>query len=529
MKKILKKLQIIFAVVLLCYNAIFIPKNNVVKADGGVLSLGGGLVLSSASSAALPFILVALVAVVILGLTIDNWDELQALGQSISLELNKLGASIYDFVSGTSVTVNDTLKKAIFNAADNMGDALPGYTGGSYFGNGSYSAFTGVSNGNVNLIRMESGGALWLGNLSKYSGGGLGWTSTRFDKNKDLVASSLSVTVNIQPITSTQDLILQVDLYSGGKIKAKSQDIIRDSSGNVISITSTYAPVNSFDKLGGIFLRGSKAKYNVTSLTIPELGIGVQAPEVPTAGMRVKEYNPEVRQKVADTVFNTSSSTITFNPDAAIVNATVLGLPAISDKVYDSSQSKTLEDVLAGTGANAGSITSGAGSIPGIASGSGILNLSGLWDWLKKLLDAILGLPAAILAGLKALWQGLTNILSDILKAISSLGTIIGKYILDGLKDLFGVDSAWLSGRIEHLKLRFSEKFPSINPINYHFTDKDSLSDITVDFPIYGRQTVVSGSVATEFARIVKQFLRALFYILLALFFFRKFHKTAEG
>lgn len=527
MRKILKKVQIIFAVILLCYNAIFIPKTNVVRADGGATAIAGGLALGGLNPAVWPFIIVGVVACVILGLAYENREELQALGQSVAAELNKMGASIYDFVSGTSVTVNDTLKQAVYNAVDGMGSTIPGYVEGSYFGSGKFSVYGGgVSSGSISLVRIPGfQNNFWL--LSPNAS-----LPVSVKEKGDIGFTTLTVTVNIQPVTSSKGLRVNFDFYSGGQIRPDSENIQTDESGNVISITNIYSghSTKHIKASSGIYLRTNSSieKYNVTSFSIPELGIGVTAPDIPTNKIRENEYDVKTRERVADVVFGGTVETITFRPDVNLSEVTALSLPTVTDKTYNTDQIRTLEELQAGATSEAGSTaTTGALATPG--STTGLLDLSGLWDWLRKIWEAILGIPAALLAGLQAMWQALTKILSDILKAIIGLGEAIGTYILDGLKAMFGVDGAWFTARVEQLKLKFSEKFPSIEPINYTFVDKETVSDLTADFPLYGRQTVVSGAVATEFAKVVKMFLRGLFYILLALFFFKKFHKTAEG
>lgn len=535
MRKKIKKLKIIIAVFLALFAGIT-PKRQVVYADAGASLIGGGLILNTINPVAWPVILIGLVACIVLGLAYQNRDELQAIGQAVGQELTKMGYALSDFVSGASVTIDDRLKQAIFNFADSMGETIPAYTEGQYIGAGQFEVRTGVVNSSAKLVQLASDGALWVGVQDKKQNisTGLGFGSKSFKDETDILVPSLTVTVNVEPIGNTNNLVLDIDRFDGRKVGIK--EVVRDGVGNVIALTTTLSPAkpDTFDRYG-IFIRntGRNAAYNITSVTIPELGIGVASPEIPTTTIRGNEFDGRTRERVADAIVPAGTTEVlNFYPDAPIAygGITALGLPGISDKVYDNSQVKTLEELQAEAGVNAGTATGvGTATGAGVNAGTNPLNLSGLWEWLKKILAALLNIPELIMKGLKALFDALMALLTKIWEAILGLGASVGTFILDGLKAMFGVDSAWFSGRVDALRLRFREKFPAIEPIGYGFSDKTTVSDITIDLPGYGTMTVVSGGIMTEYAGLVKMFLRGLFYMLLALFFFRKFHKTAEG
>ena len=90
------------------------------------------------------------------------------------------------------------------------------------------------------------------------------------------------------------------------------------------------------------------------------------------------------------------------------------------------------------------------------------------------------------------------------------------------------VDKPDLKGRIETLKKTFDSKFPALKPINYKFSDKSSFDDLKMTVPYCGQVTVVESSIVMKYGSVLKNFLRAFFYLITALFFFKRFHKVAE-
>ncbi|WP_067091673.1 hypothetical protein [Streptococcus marmotae] len=101
------------------------------------------------------------------------------------------------------------------------------------------------------------------------------------------------------------------------------------------------------------------------------------------------------------------TTTVKFDPKARVDGTTLV--PTVQE----------LERIRAGSavGAQAGTVTlTGANSMTatGASTGLGLDWLAKLWEWLKKLLDAILSIPGAILDGLKALWDWLAKILQAI-------------------------------------------------------------------------------------------------------------------
>ncbi|KXT90653.1 hypothetical protein SMIDD26_01985 [Streptococcus mitis] len=244
-------------------------------------------------------------------------------------------------------------------------------------------------------------------------------------------------------------------------------------------------------------------------------------------------------------------------------------LPRVSDKTYSDDQLRELNKIRAGTGVanpavpevgagslgigeipGTGSLTgagelAGAGTLAGsgatTAAGTGLGWLDKIIEWLKKLLNAILGIPGAILNGLKALWDwlakilqailaipgGIINILSKIWEFLQTLSKVISDAITGAITWTFSIDETWLRGRLSGLNDIFRRKFPVMVPLRYDFNDKDTFSDMSINI-LGSNYVILNGAIATKLASPIKMFFRALAYVLMALFFARKFHKVAE-
>ena len=86
MKKIIKKIAVCFCIVTLLFTSAFKPK--VVKADAGALS--GGLLLGGLNPAVLPWVVLGIVACVVLGYTIEHFDEVKAVGGAVAVSYTHL-------------------------------------------------------------------------------------------------------------------------------------------------------------------------------------------------------------------------------------------------------------------------------------------------------------------------------------------------------------------------------------------------------------------------------------------------------
>lgn len=534
MKKFLKKIMTMLCVCLLLFSSVARPRP--VKADAGIIS-GGGMVLGMLNPAVLPWILLGIVACIALGYTIENWDDVQALGNSVANELKKMGHSISDFVSGTSVKVDDTLKKAIKNVGSNLGETaeLPK---GTVAYHGGLEAFTGeiiTKSGSYRIF----GGKLFDTDLyigTKKPTGSFFYPSS-YKEGKDYLVSAVTLIVDVAP-TDADLKLKHVD--DNGITRKVATEIVKNADGKIIQLKGAFNRNGEGIKSSFYLDYPSDKRVTVTGLSVPEFGIGEKAKTISTDKLKEGAIDSASVDKYIDTAFPSQTETVTFKPDAKVGSLSLPNLPTVSDKIYSDNQLKELDKIRAGTGVGAGTAT-GAQTAIGSLAGAGTGWFDKILDFLKKLLDAILGIPGLILDGLKALWDwlakilqailaipaGIIDVLSKIWEFVKGIGKVIADAITGALTWAFGIDGTWLKGRINSLKRAFEIKFPAIAPLNYSIADKDTLSDMSIN--IFGNSYVIlDGTVASKLAGPMKMVFRALAYVLMALFFARKFHKVAE-
>ncbi|HEM5266176.1 TPA: hypothetical protein U1339_002194 [Streptococcus suis] len=518
MKKILKKCQIWICIFLLIFGAVHRPKT--VKADAGVLT-GGGMVIATLNPAVIPVVLIGLAACLLLGYTISNWDDIAAFGQAVANELKAMGHSIGEFISGTSVTVNSTFKEAVRRASNSTGDTIQPYVEGNKAYTGSFVTHIGYQSNTsgLALAHLEYGkGFFTLGNYK------IGKADYGYRQDDALFNTlTLNISVRFDPVKERNGWQINVDTYDGIKLNASSVNYLRNANAEIYGIDAYYDYSQGRGRrIGGIFLRSKvSSDINLTSVSISELGIHKTAQSMPTTNLKTGAVTSQKVDEYVQTAFPATSTTVTFDNLADVTGATLANIGAISDYTLTDQQVNDLAKVRDGT------ITS-TGAIAGATAPAGLDWLSKLWEWLKKLLDAILGLPAAILAGLQAFWDSLIKWLTDIWTAIKAIPGAISKAWTDALTWAFGVDQAWLDARIKNLRLAFNSKFPNIQAFNYRFGDKSAFDDIRITLPGFGTHAVVSGSAMTAFAVKAKPFISGIFYLLTALFFMRKFYKVSE-
>ncbi|MGT2757722.1 hypothetical protein, partial [Streptococcus ovuberis] len=127
MGKFIRKLKVVICIMLLLFVSL---RSKPVKAEAFTMS-ALPMTLSALNPAIIPVALIGLAAVLLLGFTVSNWDEIVAFGNSVVQELQEMGHSISDFVSGMSVKIDDTFKKAAKNASVKLGDNIDKYTPGT--------------------------------------------------------------------------------------------------------------------------------------------------------------------------------------------------------------------------------------------------------------------------------------------------------------------------------------------------------------------------------------------------------------
>lgn len=566
MKKIFKKIAVCFCIVTLLFTSAFKPRE--VKADAGALS--GGLLLGGLNPAVLPWVILGIVACVAVGYTIENWDDVTAVGGAVADELKKMGHSVSDFVVGTSVKIDDTLKQAIKNVTGRMGSTIsrPVNDRGITYSNGVAFSLGRVtpSERYPHFLAREG---IYLGDSSK----GLKYKEHQIKGHKNFMSrsydvSSLTVTVDVTPIPADKNPTIAFS--AGLDYTASDVQKVFNDAGDVIQLTRTVSSSEKLVPLGaGIVTDKTRTDdFYIKGVSIPKLGISV-GETISTDTLKKTEIQKEVVTKYIDTAFPKNSETVTFKSDAQVASLSLPALPRVSDKTYSDDQLRELNKIRAGSGVanpaipevgagslgigeipTTGSLTgagelAGAGTLAGsgatTAAGTGLGWLDKIIEWLKKLLNAILGIPGAILNGLKALWDwlakilqailaipgGIINILSKIWEFLQTLSKVISDAITGAITWTFSIDETWLRGRLSGLNDIFRRKFPVMVPLRYDFNDKDTISDMSVN--ILGSDYVIlNGATATKLASPIKMVFRALAYVLMALFFARKFHKVAE-
>lgn len=549
MKKFLKKVVTCLCVLILLITG---SRPRTVKAEA--MTIGGGLTYlagAGAASASLPILIIGLAAVLILGLVVTNWDDIAAFGNAVADELRLAGYALSSFVNGTSVKIDNTFKTAVLNAYGKTGTTMT-----KYYPTIDYSGGTVVKTGLLNTIdRLDASTFLeYLDHDFIYSSNVVNdineksniflsnadqsaWKSlnSSYTGENQYVLSSITVITSFEPTTAK---VAYFDLINLG-----TQKEVRDANGNLtkLILRLTAQEVADFISKGEFLTEYATAlatdkPVTITDVSIPELGIGSVREEINTANMMQNAMEVKTAEQYINVAFPNASTTVTFNTQANVIGATLPQIGTLSDYTLTGAQTDQLARVRAGTAT--GTLT-GAQTATGTLTGTGWLDK--ILEFLKKLLDAILAIPGLILDGLKALWDwlakilqailaipgGIIGVLSKIWEFLQTLSKVISNAITSALTWAFGIDGTWLKGRIESLQRQLRVKFPTMEPLRYDFGDKDVISDMNIS--ILGQSyTILDGVIATKLASPIKMVFRALSYILMALFFARKFHKVAE-
>lgn len=549
MKKFLKKVVTCLCVLILLIAG---SRPRTVKAEA--MTIGGGLTYlagAGAASASLPILIIGLAAVLLLGLVVTNWDDIAAFGNAVADELRLAGYALSSFVNGTSVKIDNTFKTAVLNAYGKTGTTMP-----KYYTTIDYSGGTVVKTGLLNTIdRLDASTFLeYLDHDFIYSSNVVNdineksniflsnadqsaWKSlnSSYTGENQYVLSSITVITSFEPTTAK---VAYFDLINLG-----TQKEVRDENGNLtkLILRLTAQEVADFISKGEFLTEYATAlatdkPVTITDVSIPELGIGSVREEISTANMMQNAMEVKTAEQYINVAFPNASTTVTFNTQANVIGATLPQIGTLSDYTLTGAQTDQLARVRAGTATGA---LTGAQTATGTLTGTGWLDK--ILEFLKKLLDAILAIPGLILDGLKALWDwlakilqailaipgGIIGVLSKIWEFLQTLSKVISNAITGALTWAFGIDGTWLKGRIESLQRQFRIKFPTMEPLRYDFGDKDVISDMNIS--ILGRSyTILDGAIATKLASPIKMVFRALSYVLMALFFARKFHKVAE-
>lgn len=549
MKKFLKKVVTCLCVLILLITG---SRPRTVKAEA--MTIGGGLTYlagAGAATASLPILIIGLAAILILGLVVTNWDDIAAFGNAVSLELEYGGYALSDFVSGTSVKIDSAFKNAVLKAYQKTGSTMT-----KYYPITDYAGGTVVKTGLLNTKdRLDAAVYLeyldhdfpysmnvvndiyGLSNLFLSNAPSEKWKSLNGDYTgiNQYVLNSITIIASFEPTTAKVAFFNLINLGT--------QKEVRDENGNltklILSITAAEVAefvgnTEHFSEYAAAL--ASDKPITITDISIPELGIGSVREEISTANMMQTAMEVKTAEQYINVAFPNASTTVTFNTQANVIGATLPQIGTLSDYGLTGAQTDELARVRAGTAT--GTLT-GAQTATGTLTGTGWLDK--ILEFLKKLLDAILAIPGLILDGLKALWDwlakilqailaipgGIIGVLSKIWEFLQTLSKVISNAITGALTWAFGIDGTWLKGRIESLQRQFRIKFPIMEPLRYDFGDKDVISDMNIS--ILGRSyTILDGAIATKLASPIKMVFRALSYVLMALFFARKFHKVAE-
>lgn len=524
MASVAKKIKIWFCILLLVLGLVTKPR----EAKAEAFAFGGGMTLISLNPAILPFALLGIAAFLLLGWTITNWDDIVAFGNQVAVELKALGGNIADYITGSSVKIDNTFKRAVQNASKK--DLVSSSVGGVTY-TGTLTTDIGLhKKGSVQLANAPYGTTLLLiGNRTLgYHDQKTGWQKgyELSELESAICIPRISFEVTFEPISESKLNGVYLIANDGTRIKAESQTIIKNQDGAVIGYSGYHdrsdLKARSFDV---ILDAKQTVDFFIKSVNIPELNINKTAEPIHLDKLKTSGIDSATVNEYIDTAFP-SEETVTFNMDANVADTTLLNLPNISDKVYTGAQIKTLSDIE--TRVDSTTTDSVIDSNTGTVATPNTGFWDSLWAWLKKLLDAILAIPGAILAGLQALWDILIKWLTDIWTAITAIPGAISTAWTDALTWAFGVDQAWLDARLKNLRLSFNRKFPNIQAFNYNFADKPAFDDIKITLPGFGTHAVVSGVAMTAFAVKAKPFVGGIFYLLTALFFMRKFYKVSE-
>lgn len=561
MKKIFSKLKIILMIFLVLFTFFHKPKQT--QADA--LVAGGGMYLISLNPAILPIAVLGLTACLLVGYTVANWDDVTAFGSAVAKELTKMGYSVSDFVSGTSVKVNSNFKKAVKTAAKSTGSTIAPYSDSKgYVYSGNLRTKMGLSK-NANYVQMFD--YILLGN-SVLGFKDKGWTES-YDEKDFINVNQFSGYIKIAPIDSKYKWTLELEDANGSHYELDSLKVVTNNVGKVEGFNFSADYSNAKARRAKLVLTASEASdIEVLEVSVPALRINKRVSPLSTEKLKSRAIDSQNVDEYIDTAFP-NDETIEFNPQADVTTASMVNMPKISNKTLTASQVKSLDDI------QANAVSENTGSSSSAGSSSGFWSL--LWNWLLRILNAILGIPAAILDGIKTLfatvtdwlakiWQGicdlniastivdwlsklwtgicsipsaivsgvtgfwekLLELVESIVKAIEGFNQAISNAVTGALEWCFGLDESWLKGRIETLKKTFDSKFPALKPINYKFSDKGSFDDLKMTVPYCGQVTVVESSIVMKYGSVLKNFLRAFFYLITALFFFKRFHKLTE-
>lgn len=489
--KRIRKAVLIFLAALTFFFGV-LPKNENHQVEASITgTVGTGATLASIAvsfPAVYPVILVGFFGILLVGAAYENWDDIYAFGTAVSNELKILGHQASDFVSGSAVTMNLTLRNAINKAYDNLGDDL--LIDKSY---GNHQEIVGTTSGFVNFKefsvargKIPSSGASVLTSRS-VAGSKYGFYVVNDEEFKTLDRDKYTAHI-FRPFKINVSYTPTVDApsaaYHDGYSNYRWPEIThkKNSAGKYFSSTITMTRTANSAGLKGFtsvkLIDNSKYYAEILSVDIPALGIGYTMEQVDTGNLSGTGYNSQTRERLSElffpTVPNIEDEKIVFNPDLPITTGlTVLDLPEISDKTIESDEANEAKDVVSNARISAlnsrvGSLENGLNTIKSTLANLPELIVSGitnLFSWLEGLLEniltAILNIPQTITNAISNLQTGLENLWGDLGAVwtgfgdtLANIGTFLDDALtgmLDNLVNAAGTMNNWLSGIYDNL------------------------------------------------------------------------------
>lgn len=443
MTRIWKKIIILFSVLSLLTYTLIPEKKAEASVIGSVTTLGA---LAASMPALAPVAIVGVACVLLLGLTITNFDEIVELGQRVADSMTQKGYRIEDYVNDIAYTIifNAALKQSIQEIAGNVPDYVP------YIENRSDELVTiPIDYSKVTYPSNRDFGA-WPAFLFTFNGN----EGITFTKNQQM---ALSITFDT-PVTEYKKTVYDFgdgDIYIDENISImpgtyydRADDWIEVSStarlqstpilnsvGHLVGYDVVIVPRTWGDELAhidGILAYSHSTTFRTGAQPITGLA------EYPATAISIdksKVLSPSAVGTLTDALFP-GTSTITINKDITLTGKNIHSLDDITDyeKTAATTSAISQAGILAPTASGTDSDT-----------GGGLFDLSGIMGILQAILAAILGLGQSIVDGILAGFSWLQTLLTNIWQGILSIpgATAIASAI--------GNTFSWLQGAIASL------------------------------------------------------------------------------
>lgn len=508
MKKTKKGLLILCAFLAFFFGVT--PKQD--KAEASATAALGGFGASTATlgsmsalfPAIVPILAIGLFGCLLAGVAYSNWDEIYAFGTAVANELASLGYKTADFVSGTTVSVNDTLKQAVYKAADNMKSETEVST--NYYADGeiikvdeaSHLVETYYTNFSVRIyergVSTNSTASFLVNQTAAYTDKDMYIISNseyaklkEYNSEKSMFVFPFEFTVRYSPVDSAPDFTMYT--YSSARFKAmnnlthekNSAGQYVKSTGYTDTTTDSYYADNIRYSSPALGIRNNSRNdtLHIEKVEIPFFGIGVGATarqKTDTTALVGSGYAEKDREKLGEIVFpptpNLEKEEVEFNPDAGISGGLgILDLPEITDKTIEKEQEKEATPIINDAKLNrldgrVGKLESGLNTVKSTLAdlpGKIVSGIGTLFSWLKGLLQDILtaikAVPSLIITGLDNLfedlgkvWTGIKDISQDIYNFLDKILSGMFDSLINAVNSLRNITSDLLGSIITGIK-----------------------------------------------------------------------------